>query len=101
MTANFILDWIIREGVDGNNLRGITIPSVGCNPWEQNEKWWRNMFGGNIRLPHFLEHGYYIFYYSTDKEKITDNNGFIISPSATLRFENDEDEIYFYKVQED
>lgn len=43
MKAKEILDWIIKESINGEILHYIDVPEQGDAEWEQNENWWWNM----------------------------------------------------------
>lgn len=104
MKAIEVLDWIIRESIDGVILNIVTVPNEGVYSWEQNEGWWKDMFGACP--PHPVEQGAYLYYYRSATnafhEYITDANGNIKNPDAEIELQplSDVDYIYLYKLED-
>lgn len=97
MKAIDILFWVIRESVDGENLNFTFVPEIGSEVYDQNDEWWKRIFGGCPSHP--IPSGEYIFFYGSKEDAdITDGNGAYHSPDAII--ETDEDTIYFYKIDD-
>jgi len=98
MKAIEILDWIIRESIEGEALNIITVPNVGEHSWEQNEDWWRGTFGACP--PDTIPSGAYLYYYSGSHDEIHDRNNYVCIPDAVVHLEDDEELIYFSRMED-
>ena len=102
MKAIDILDWIIRQSVEGEILNIVVVPEEGEHSWEQNEEWWTQMFGNFPSSP--APAGTYLYYYRSSfyDEYITDNNGYIKTPDVKIEIptDSDFDYIYLYKLED-
>ncbi len=67
MNAKQVLDWIVKESINGEFLSFIDVPEEGDNEWEQNEDWWQKEMGGIP--PSSVPSGRYLYFY----EDIVDN----------------------------
>lgn len=67
MKAITILDWVIEEAVCGP-IGIVDVPEEGDNEWQQNEEWWRTMFGNCPPSP--MPSGKYFYYYESQISKI-------------------------------
>lgn len=63
MKAKEILDWIIKESINGEILHYIDVPEQGDAEWEQNENWWWDMLRSLPPAP--VPAGKYICLYDT------------------------------------
>lgn len=104
MKAIEVLNWIIRESIEGEILNTIYVPKEGREQGLQNWKWWDAMFGARPRK--CLEQGTYLYYYRSSTNEffgyITDVTGKVRIPDAIIDLptESDFDYIYLYKLED-
>lgn len=101
MKAIEILKWICRESINGELLNTVDVPEEGDSEWEQNEGWWKNMFGNEPGSP--LSKGTYLYFYDCDVEHtIKDSKGAYVAPDALIEISKDDnfEYIYLYKVED-
>ena len=92
MKATEILEWIVKESINGEFLNLVDVPEEGNEEWEQNEEWWYDWCGSCP--PHSIPSGKYMYYYTCAiSDKI--NN---VQPDATIEFPCED--IYLYKVED-
>lgn len=90
------------ESINGESLFLIDVPEEGENEWEQNEGWWKNMFGNEPGSP--LSKGTYLYFYDCDVEHtIKDSKGAYVAPDALIEVPHDNgfDYIYLYRLDEE
>ena len=68
MKAITILDWVIEESICGEQIGIVDVPEEGDNEWQQNEEWWRTMFGNCPPSP--MPSGKYLYYYESQISNI-------------------------------
>lgn len=100
MKAIDILEWIIKESIEGELLNFVDVPEEGNKEWEQNEEWW-NVWGGGCPAC-LIPSGLYLYYY---QDAICDKiyfNGQYHQPDAQIEIPTDGglDYIYLYKIEE-
>jgi hypothetical protein len=61
MKTTDILEWIVKESINGEFLGIIDVPEEGSDEWEQNENWWIHQFG--FCPPHSIPSGKYLYFY--------------------------------------
>jgi len=100
MKATEILEWIIRESIEGDFLNYVDVPEEGENELQQNEEWW-TMWCGNYP-PHPIPSGRYLYYYQSAVCDTIYFNGQHHAPDAQIEIpdENGFDYIYLYKIEE-
>ena len=95
MKANVILDWIVRESIQGEFLGVIDVPDEGDVVCPQNEEWWWDSFGALPPAP--IPAGKYLYYYTSQiNDEINDDNGYH-SPDAEI--EDGDGSIYLYRIE--
>lgn len=99
MKATEILEWIVKESINGEFLNFVDVPEEGNEEWEQNEGWWLNQFGMYPPCP--IEKGKYLYYYTSAIDEEIDN-GCYVQPDATIELSDEHgfDYIYLYKVED-
>lgn len=99
MKAIDILEWIVKESINGEFLNLVDVPEEGNEEWEQNEGWWLNQFGMYPPCP--IEKGKYLYYYTSAIDEEIDN-GCYVQPDATIELSDEHgfDYIYLYKVED-
>jgi len=100
MKAIHVLEWVVKESIDGEFLNLVDVPEEGENEWQQNEEWWTVWCGGCPPCP--IPSGRYLYYYQS---AICDSiyfNGQYYEPDAQIEIpdENGFDYIYLYKTEE-
>ena len=90
MNAKQVLEWIVKESINGELLSFIDVPEEGDNEWEQNEDWWLNEMGGIP--PSSVPSGRYLYFY----EAIVDNTLEI----ADVEIETNGDYILLFRIDE-
>lgn len=91
MKATEILEWIVKESINGEFLNLVDIPEEGGKEWQQNEEWWYDWCGSCP--PHSIPSGKYLYYYTSAISEICN-----VQPDATIEFPNED--IYLYKVED-
>lgn len=92
MDIGNILSWIVDQSIDGEYLDIIDVPEEGDESYEQNEKWWIQMFG--VCPPRSIPSGKYLYFYT---DSISDYLWPKEQPDAEIEIENDV-YIYLYKI---
>lgn len=100
MKAIQILEWIIKESIEGEFLNFVDVPEEGENEWQQNEEWWNAWCGGCPPYP--IPSGRYLYYYQSAICDTIYFNGQYHKPDAQIEIPTDNgfDYIYLYKVEE-
>ena len=101
MKAIQILEWVVKESIDGEFLNFVDVPEEGENEWQQNEEWW-NVWCGNYP-PHPIKCGHYLYYYQSAICDTIYLNGQYYGPDAQIEIPDDKsgfDYIYLYKVED-
>lgn len=98
MKATEILEWIIRESIEGEFLNYVDVPEEGDGEYQQNEEWW-TMWCGNYP-PHPIQSGRYLYYYQSAICDTIYFNGQYHQPDTQIEIENGFDYIYLYKIEE-
>lgn len=98
MKAIDILEWIVKESINGEFINFVDVPEEGDYEWQQNEEWWVNMFGACPPCPQDV--GKYLYYYaSCDLPEPQDEPDFQIEvPNSDNLYGYDY--INFYKIEE-
>lgn len=96
-----ILEWIIKESINGEFLNIIDVPEEGEETFEQNEEWWLNTFGGVP--PHPVKPGQYLYFYiSSFRSGFGEDYMYpdfsIELPDASMTFGTDY--INFYRIED-
>lgn len=104
MKAKDLLNWIVKESIEGEKLYLIDVPNEGENEWEQNEKWWLDMFGGLPPSPQ-PSGEYLCFYASAIEINPNDRYDCEVEPDFQIELCNtgtmyDYDYINFYKIDQ-
>lgn len=96
MKANVILDWIIRESIQGEFLGVIDVPDEGDEFCPQDEEWWWDSFGALPPAP--IPAGKYLYYHTSQiSDEINNDNGYH-SPDAEI--EDGDGSYYLYKIDD-
>ena len=100
MKAIQILEWIVKESIEGGFLNFVDVPEEGENEWQQNEDWWK-VFCGSCP-PHPIQSGRYLYYYQS---AICDDmyiGGRYYEPDSQIEIPDEYgfDYIYLYKIEE-
>ena len=90
MKATEILEWIIRESIEGEFLNSIEVPDEYDEITPQTEEWWLDMFGGCP--PHPIASGKYLYYYASSVSDM------LAAPDAEI--ELNDDYIYLYFIED-
>jgi len=100
MKAIQILEWIIKESIEGEFLNFVDVPEEGENEWQQNEEWWNAWCGSCPPRP--IQSGRYLYYYQSAICDTIYFNGQYHEPDAQIEIpdENGFDYIYLYKIEE-
>ena len=100
MKATEILEWIVKESIEGEFLNFVDVPEEGDNEWEQNEEWWNNMFGNCP--PHAIAAGKYLYYYDSSYPYAIHYGMSCFNPDAQIEIPVDDgfDYIYLYKLED-
>ncbi len=98
MKATEILEWIVKESINGEFLNFVDVPEEGNEQWEQNEGWWDTWCGSCPPSP--IPSGVYLYYYSGSHDEIRDRHNYVRTPDAVVHLEDDEELIYLYKVED-
>lgn len=97
MKAKDILEWIVRDEVEGKFLHTIVVPEEGDEEWEQNEEWWWDTLGFVPPCP--IEPGKYLYFYVSEvANDIWDSNGGYCEPDAEIEAYNDY--IHLYRLED-
>jgi hypothetical protein len=100
MKATEILEWIVKESINGEFLNLVDVPEEGNEEWEQNEEWWYDWCGSCP--PHSIPSGQYLYYYHSVICDTIYSNGKYNGPDAKIELpcEDGLDYIYLYKVED-
>ena len=98
MKATEILEWIVRECVEGERLLLINVPSVDDENVPQNDEWWYNMIGESPE--EMVDAGRYLVIYPNDARDFICTPTMEYVPDATIRIDDGETIVYIYKVEE-
>ena len=63
MKATEILEWIVKESINGEFLNLVDVPEEGEEEWQQNEEWWNTWCGSCP--PHSIPSGKYLYFYTS------------------------------------
>ena len=98
MKAIELLDWIVRDSINGEFLGTIEVP---CEE-EQTEEWWINTFGGVP--PHSISEGKYLYFYESQlpSAEVHDMRNAYVAPDTTIELPTDSgfDYIFLYMIEE-
>lgn len=99
MKATEILEWIVKESINGEFLNLVDVPEEGKEEWQQNEKWWNTWCGSCPPSP--IPSGRYLYYYQSAICDTMWFNGQYHEPDAQIELpcEDGFDYIYLYKVE--
>ena len=98
MKAIEILDWIVRESIEGEDLLLIDVPSVDDEDMPQNDEWWYNMIGESPE--EMIDAGIYLVLYPDDARDFICTPTMEYVPDATIRINDGETIVYLYKVED-
>lgn len=98
MKAIDILDWIVRESIEGEDLLLIDVPSVDDEDVPQNDEWWNNMVGESPEK--MVDAGRYLVLYPDDARDFICTPTMEYVPDATIRINDGETIVYIYKVED-
>lgn len=100
MKATEILEWIVKESINGEFLNFVDVPEEGNEEWEQNEEWWNTWCGSCPQRP--IQNGRYLYYYQSAICDTIYSNGKFNEPDAQIELpcEDGYDYIYLYKVED-
>lgn len=100
MKAIEILEWIVKDSINGEFLNLVDVPEEGNEEWEQNEEWWNNWCGSCPPSP--IPSGRYLYYYQSAICDTIYFNGQFHEPDAQIELpcEDGYDYIYLYKVED-
>lgn len=95
MKAIDILEWIVKESINGEFINLVNVPEEGDNEWQQNEEWWIYQFG--MYPPYPIPSGRYMYYHTSQIPY-----GQLEEPDATIELPTERgwDYIHLYKVEE-
>ena len=97
MKAIEILEWIVRESIEGVDLLLIDVPSVDDEDVPQNDEWWYNMIGESPE--EMIDAGRYLVLYPDDARDFICTPTMEYVPDATIRINDGETIVYLYKVE--
>ncbi len=100
MKAKQILEWIVKESVNGEFLNFLEVPDEGTEEWEQNEEWWISQLGATP--PAAIQAGRYLYYYSDQLEMI-DYDGQMqkcFTPDVIIESVSDNCYIFLYRMED-
>jgi hypothetical protein len=98
MKATEILEWIVRESIEGEDLLLIDVPSVDDEDVPQDDEWWYNMIGESPE--EMVDAGRYLVLYPNDARDFICTSTKEYVPDATILFNDGETIVYLYKVEE-
>jgi hypothetical protein len=105
MKAIELLDWIVRDSINGEFLGTIEVP---CKE-EQTEEWWIDTFGGvppHSRgvPPHSISEGKYLYFYESQlpSAEVHDMRNAYVAPDTIVELPTDSgfDYIFLYMIEE-
>ena len=98
MKAIDLLNWIVRDSINGEFLGTIEVP---CEE-EQTEEWWIDTFGGVP--PHSISEGKYLYFYESQlpSAEVHDMRNAYVAPDTTIELPTDSgfEYIFLYMIEE-
>lgn len=101
MKQQTILDWIVRESINGEHLGFVDVPAENDKYCPQKEEWWLSFCGGVPPKP--IPSGHYLYYYREQYDEIKDKNGNIQEPDCEIEISSNGhiETMYLYKIRTD
>lgn len=100
MKAKAVLEWIVKESINGESLSFVDVPEEGQGTWKQNEEWWLNYFGAVPSGP--VPAGRYLYFYSDTYNEINYDGKYekVFTPDVEIEVDPNVCTIYLYLIED-